>query len=75
MTGSIPGGSFQIHFSFKPLQINHDIWTVDAKTSFKEDYGLNLIALPESIFRPTIMIFKILKGDKQSPPNAAFRNG
>ena len=32
-------GSFQIHFSSKPLN-NHEIWTVDAETSLKEDYGL-----------------------------------
>ena len=33
-----------------------------------------LIALPESIFRLTIMIFKIPKGIKQSTPNAASLN-
>ena len=64
---------------------NDEIWIVDAETSFKEDYGLKsenfynmqqfLIALPESIFRPTIMIFKILKGVKQSTPNTASHNG
>ena len=35
----------------------------------------SLIALPQSIFRRTVMIFKILRGVKQSAPNAVSRNG
>ena len=34
-----------------------------------------MVALPESIFRPTVMIFKVLKEVKQSAPNAASRKG
>ena len=36
-TGSISSDSFQINFSPKPLKINHEIFTIDADTSFKED--------------------------------------
>ena len=32
------------------------------------------MALPESIFRLTVMIFKILKGGKQSTSSAASRD-